>query len=760
MEIKNRTAFAFAPVMGWVNFPSHTASLVVKAGFRLVPDGVCEALAEQPSMEGDVMSEASAPECIYDADLAQFKPRADLLLVGTCHAPGSKAVTATTATFRVGGWSKSVACIGNRSWEKGLIRSSMSEPEPFTKVAINWKNAFGGPKFAGNPAGKGHKDLILPNVENPNDLIGGAGDKPKPVSFGPVHRSWKQRMGRMGTYDKKWLNERFPAWPKDFDWTYFNAAPEDQQLDQFLTGAEEITLENLHPELPTLKTRLPGLRVRCLVREGDELAVREVQMNLDTLYVDADKRELYLTWRGIANVSDSDWDACRDILVVSEDLNSKQASLEELLPLFEEEPEEGEIEEGDEPQETLEQKNAAVDKLVKEMEARASKAESDVSSAIKRAAGEEFDPVKQAASAPKTDFSHAMNAINSGWKGAGSGGAKMPPGVSANDFNPAADPNMQELMKLEQSVKTPAKPSPPQMAAMMKSGEGKGGDFGGAELKGQDLEGADLSETFLNDADLSGANLKGANLSGASLTRSNLSNADLSGADLTDADLTEADLTGAVLDGATLRDAVFMKSKAAGASFKSVIAGGATFAEMHADAGAFCGGDFTQAVFSDVSLLKADFTDAVLKDAAFDGVKAAEAVFTGAVMAGFRGGEASDFTKAKLDKINGTGSVWELSTLVEADFGESDLGGAMFPGSDLSGARLYGANLTRGMLRKAVLKGAMCGNANFFQAMLEQADLSRASMVNANFFQADFMDAVTEDTDFEGANLKRTKLAK
>ena len=758
MEIKNRTPFTFAPILGWVNFPSRSATLVVKAGYHIMPNGVCEPLDEQPAIDGDVMSEASVPECLYDADLAEFKPKADLLLTGTCHTPGGKPATAITATFRVDNWSKSVACIGNRSWEKGLIRSSMSDPEPFTKVEISWKNAFGGPKFASNPAGKGHKDVLLPNIENPSKLIGGAGDKPNPAGFGPIHRTWKQRADRMGTYDKKWLKERFPAWAKDFDWTYFNSAPTDQQLDSFLVGAEEIVLENLHPEHAVLKTTLPSVRVRCLVREGDELAVREVPMNLDTLHVNTDKQELYLLWRGVANVSDTDWTACRDILVVSEELDDKKASIDELLPLFEEEPEEGEAEEGEEPQETLEQKNAAIDKLVKEMEARAAKVENDVASAVKRAAGDKFDPVKQAAAAPKTGFNDVVNAVNSGWGRAT--GAKLPSGVSASDFNPGADPHMQELMKLEQAMKPPVRPVPAKLAAMMKTGECKGGDFGGAELREQDLEGADLSETFLNDADLSGANLKGANLNGASLSHSNLSNADLTGADLSDADLTEADLSGAKLEGAILTDTVLMKAKAAGASFKGAKAVGAHFAEMQADGCDFSEGDFTHSVFSDVSLIKANFSGATLKDAAFDGVKANEAQFTGATMTGFRGGEGSDFSKAKLDKVNAAGSVWEASTLVEADFGESELGGALFPDSDLTGARLYGANLTRGMLRKTVLKGAKCGNANFFRAMLEMADLTEASMVNANFFEADFMDAVTEGTDFAGANLKRTKLAK
>ena len=113
----------------------------------------------------------------------------------------------------------------------------------------------------------------------------------------------------------------------NFDWTYFNAAPDDQQLDGFLRGNEEVVLENLNPDHAVLKTTLPGIRMRCVVREGDDLAAREVQMNLDTLYVDSNKSELTLLWRGVADISDSDWDECREILVVSESLTENANSL-------------------------------------------------------------------------------------------------------------------------------------------------------------------------------------------------------------------------------------------------------------------------------------------------------------------------------------------------------------------------------------------------------------------------------------------------
>src|SRR5690606_22934374 len=102
-------------------------------------------------------------------------------------------------------------------------------------------------------------------------------------------------------------------------------------------------LLNMHPRHAQLGATLPGLRVRCIAREGDELAPREVQMNLDTLFIDAEKEELYLTWRGIHNVADDEWSACRDLLVISELLASTPADISELLPLFADPLEEEEV---------------------------------------------------------------------------------------------------------------------------------------------------------------------------------------------------------------------------------------------------------------------------------------------------------------------------------------------------------------------------------------------------------------------------------
>lgn len=765
MKVINRTPFSFGPLMGRVHYPDHTVTIVIKAGFRLVADGVCEPLPEQPPFEGDVMSKGDNPECLYDADLVPFKPHADMLFSGACHSPGGKPVTTCPVEFRVGQRAKALACIGNRRWNKGLVFSKMSEIEPFTTVPITWANAFGGPNFVANPAGKGHKDGLLPNVEDPANLVRSTGNKPAPAGFGPISRTWRQRNRKQGSYDKKWLAERFPAFPADFDWSYFNAAPEDQQLKGYLRGDEEVELTNLHRQHARLKTRLPGIRVRVLVREntGTEetqadatttLRMREVPMHLDTLAVDGEKSELYLMWRGVAKVSDEDWLECRDILVVSEGID-EDSPPEKLIPLFNEEPDDLDAE-ATEAEPTLEESREEVDKLIAQAEKMETEYSAKVVNAMKAEAKGQYDFDKLIAAGAAGNPEAAIVKLLATLSPEEAATLKA---IKGAHFNPAADPHIKEIMDAEKAVKPP-KAGGKQLAAMMRSGEAKGGDFADEDLKGQNLAGADLSDCYLNNADLSGANLSGARLTDAILPGANLSQADLSGADLSGADLTGANLADANLQGATLTETVFNAAAAANANFSGVKARAVSCVGLQGTAANFGGADLTEAIFSEATLEGADFSGAMLPDAAFDGVAASGTNFEGADLTNFRGGEKSVFREANFGKVKACGSIWENSALQGADFAGADLRDAQFPFSDLTGARFFGADLSGGNLRKSKLASVQAGNANFLRARLEKADLSGASFVASNFYEAEFLDAEIADADFNGANLQMTKLAK
>ena len=50
---------------------------------------------------------------------------------------------------------KKLYVIGNRYWHRG----SASDPEPFTRMAVSWENAFGGEGYDKNPLGRGYKPI-------------------------------------------------------------------------------------------------------------------------------------------------------------------------------------------------------------------------------------------------------------------------------------------------------------------------------------------------------------------------------------------------------------------------------------------------------------------------------------------------------------------------------------------------------------------------------------------------------------------------
>ncbi len=191
----------------------------------------------------------------------------------------------------------------------------------FRSMPVTFANAYGGQDmtandatafFPFNPSGKGYavsaKTAIgrpLPNLEDPARLLRDWSDRVAPRAFGPVGRTWQPRLRRAGTFDDEWQRDRAPLLPEDFSERYYNAAPDDQQVVDYLRGDEEVRLTNMHPVHATLKFRLPGWRLQAIVasagfydRGAPQVALREVDINLDTLWVDADALQLVLVWRG------------------------------------------------------------------------------------------------------------------------------------------------------------------------------------------------------------------------------------------------------------------------------------------------------------------------------------------------------------------------------------------------------------------------------------------------------------------------------
>ncbi|APR75974.1 Hypothetical protein A7982_01321 [Minicystis rosea] len=802
---KNLTPFLVGAKVTSRTPPRPEMVVIVRAKFSLrngeppaLPDG--HPVLAQGSLRGDVFrddDDDQTGECLYASDFADWKPRADVLLRGTCHTPGKKRMTECPVRFAVGSWSKILRVVGHRVWMDGLLGPAMSDPVPFDRMPIDDRHAFGGPGHPQNPVGRGLETRELPNVEHADDVLRSRSDRPSPAGFGPWSPNRPERRARIGKkYGEHYRKHRAPYYAEDFDWAYFNAAPLDQRIP-YLRGDEELVFQNLHPSIEVFRSRLPGLRIRAFAADpGGEL--REVAMVLDTLFADLDEGSLYLTWRGLTPVSDSDLSE-HTVLVASEKLDEAplpDAHYREIHRKFEADP--LELEE-QLPLEVKEDWHALV-ALGKQRAGEAPPPDTTgldpVSALVKTKLGGLAKPLQAKISAVmKALWGIAMPgqrllgaiieealrdqqpaAAPSTWMNAG-----VPPMLS----DPGLRRSFQTLVKAVQTARKSAADQgrplqgmepwdkllqDPKLASMglravepkKLDGVGPGADLSGQDLSDQDLRGKDLSGANLTGAILSGADLTGAKLRGAKLKQAVLLEAELGGADLTGADLGLAILSRVRAEGAVLRDTTLDYASFEGAHLvKADLSGshGEQLVLSRADmSGAIAKGvKWHMALVEGAKLAEADFSEAGVTRSFFSKCAAEGAIFAGATLTGtsFAG---SDLTSAIFHDARGDGSIWMGATLTGADMAHTIFKSAHFTEVIASGARFFGANLRKARFYRATLERADFTRANLFDADLHGARVAEAKFVDANLYDAKLYETSGSGCDFNGANLKKSTL--
>ena len=164
----------------------------------------------------------------------------------------------------------------------------------------------------------------LPNIEDPKRLVNSPGDRPLPAGFGPYDLTWPQRFNKAGTYDKKWMKERFPGFAGDMDWTIFNMAPDDQQMEGAFKGDESFTLEFMHPEKARLAGQLPGAVARCFVNQktAEGEVFKEVSTKLDTAWFFPHAERGVLVYHGYTRVAEDDASDVLQIVAAVEEMGA------------------------------------------------------------------------------------------------------------------------------------------------------------------------------------------------------------------------------------------------------------------------------------------------------------------------------------------------------------------------------------------------------------------------------------------------------
>lgn len=811
MRITNATPLLVAPVASRHPRTNRAAmTVVLKGSFRLA-DGVELADLEEPvPFSGDVFRDDDpGGECLQASDFAWWKPRADLLLRGTCHVPDGKPLGVCPVRFAVGAWSKTLAVYGPRSWQSGGDSPGLAKP--FTSFPLTYRASFGGPGRLDNPVGIGSEGEVLPRIESSHAPIKARTDTPPPAGFGPINPNWLPRQPKVGTYGGSYVKERWPGFPIDFDWSYFNAAPEDQQVS-FLDGNELLVLENLRPDAPQLRAQLPNWRVRCVIQqlEGTQVHLREVPLVIDTLVVDADQATLALTWRGIVEVLDAEMDDILEIFVMAESLDEPARSVDALSGFLS-------------PTAPLVAAALALRPPVEGPETAQSPVRAP--SAEARSAGAP-SPVRPAAG-PTAEGAPPPPGAAPPPEPTAPGTAPEPtaPPEAGEPPAPPKRPSVEDLLaehgaELQQAAEAtadayirlaeqadqhpevapwagfPNTPAPRAASAYPRLEQSwqAAKDAGATDPEGEALawasepllEGIDSLQDFAArqpppketprpptalevrqrlaepDAEtaqeMSGAALAGEDFSGANLSGSIARDADLSGLKADKAVLKGVVFAGSTMNGASLRGAELTGADFSGcdlsgadltgANLKQALFTGACLRGARFDTADAAQAGFAGADLTDASLVEADLSSADLSDTCLDGIKAGRANFTEATLHGCRGRKA-DFTGANVTRIR----AGERVLLTRCRFKGVVGPGAIWQAANLAGSDFSGCRMPGAMFDKAALSECRFDGADLAEARFRKATLPQASLTRANLFRGSMVLADLAGTDFSGANM-------
>ena len=321
LELRNRTPLAAALVPGLDRDARDFVTVVIKGSFALTAGRAEDEPLPLPLLEeplplvwaDEFHGEPDSSSIARESEVGPAKSGTDVVLLGQAHAPpgGARQVD---VTLEAGPLSKTVRVFGDRQWTRTLGFSSRSKPEEFERMPLIYERAFGGADVSHgkeskhsqeerNPVGVGYTSagrgehfdgLRLPNLEDPQQLIGRPKDKPTPAGFGFIGRSWEPRKSFSGTYDDAWLESRAPLLPQDFDARYFRSAHPDLCSEAPFLGGEAVRVRNAS-QAGELRFRVPGLRfeVRAEIRGEVQL----LETSIDTLLIEPDEQRLSLTWK-------------------------------------------------------------------------------------------------------------------------------------------------------------------------------------------------------------------------------------------------------------------------------------------------------------------------------------------------------------------------------------------------------------------------------------------------------------------------------
>jgi len=288
-------------VVPWKQDDVLRITVVVKATFLAKSAVMTPASAPQPYRISDAhYKNQPMARVISAADRVPRKNRVDITVLGHAHASRGNSVAEMTVRFALqqrdnAGFDKRLRIVGARMSNDGA-------PVPFIRMPIVYERALGGVGTPENPIGcgeEGSEDDDRPNVLD-------FADPARPGGFGPIGAAWPLRKKRLGKTTVRDVESPLMNLPSDFDFSYFQSAPENQQIAE-LDPEATLILEGFDPEREVVEIKLPNARAMGAIYgldAADPDMASPMTFRADTLHIDADQWIATMTFRATVEIHD------------------------------------------------------------------------------------------------------------------------------------------------------------------------------------------------------------------------------------------------------------------------------------------------------------------------------------------------------------------------------------------------------------------------------------------------------------------------
>jgi uncharacterized protein YjbI with pentapeptide repeats len=268
-----------------------------------------------------------------------------------------------------------------------------------------------------------------------------------------------------------------------------------------------------------------------------------------------------------------------------------------------------------------------------------------------------------------------------------------------------------------------------------------GWDFSEQNLSENDLSSTVWHNTYFDDANLSSATFDRAKFTNASfpgvdLSNARLTNANLIGVDFADADLTRTNFNAAKLENVNLRTARINATNFEGVNFSNTD---------------FSGNDLSKASFIIATLTGANLSGAVIQEVNFTNTTSRG--FTSAQLYSTASYQSRDLTGVILAGNNLTGWSFAGINLSKANFRATTLTNTNFTGAIIQEANFHDTT-SKGFTSARLYSTASYQSKDLSGIILTSNNLTGWSFAGVNLTNARFLDAVTANTDFTGANIE------